>query len=186
MQRQNFLLLSGANNISKIYKQCQHYISVFGTFKFSTTMGANKNQQSKVIIESMKKLFLFMAINLVTFPKGYSQNYQAIDSLMQDTVSVDTITQDSGCFTPKDSLFLNYISSVADYIVESIEYVHPRYKMYRTENLYNLIELDTATGRLWLVQFGMNRSSSRMKVAIDKSTKICAEIALNLRVFLHN
>lgn len=115
----------------------------------------------------MKKLFLFMAISLVSLHEVYSQDYQVADSIVEDTVLVDTIAQDSVYFTPKDSLFLSYISDVADYIVESIEYVQPQYKMYRTENLYNLIELDTATGRLWQVQFGMNGSSSRMKVAID-------------------
>lgn len=31
-----------------------------------------------------------------------------------------------------------------------------RYKMYQTENIYNLLKLDTKTGRLWQVQWNLN------------------------------
>ena len=32
----------------------------------------------------------------------------------------------------------------------------PRYKMYQTENNYNLLKLDTRTGKVWQVQYRMN------------------------------
>ena len=58
-------------------------------------MGTKKN----LIIDSnyriMKKLFLFMAISLVSLHEVYSQDYQVADSIVQDTVFVDTIAQDS-------------------------------------------------------------------------------------------
>ena len=31
----------------------------------------------------------------------------------------------------------------------------PRYKMYQTENIYNLLKLDTRTGAIWQVQYRM-------------------------------
>ena len=31
----------------------------------------------------------------------------------------------------------------------------PRYKMYQTENIYNLLKLDTRTGAVWQVQYRM-------------------------------
>ena len=38
-------------------------------------------------------------------------------------------------------------------ITENID--KPRYKMYQTENIYNLLKLDTRTGKVWIVQYGM-------------------------------
>lgn len=32
----------------------------------------------------------------------------------------------------------------------------PRFKMYQTENIYTLLKLDTRTGQVWQVQYGMN------------------------------
>ena len=44
-----------------------------------------------------------------------------------------------------------------------------RYKIYKTENLYNLIKLDTATGRLWQLQYRMGEVASEV-VAIDDNS----------------
>lgn len=118
----------------------------------------------------MKKILLLVIMVLGQIISVYSQEVQTTDSLLLDSVVSEKVSQDSVFFTPKDSLYLNFITDVAEFIVKNIESVKPRYKMYETDNLYNLIELDTATGKLWQVQFGMNRSSSRMKVAIDDSS----------------
>lgn len=42
----------------------------------------------------------------------------------------------------------------------------PRYKIYPTENIYISIKLDTATGRVWMVQIGLGDTDA-MTVAID-------------------
>lgn len=34
-----------------------------------------------------------------------------------------------------------------------------RYKMYKTENIYNLLRLDTKTGRIWQVQWSLDDNS---------------------------
>ena len=34
-----------------------------------------------------------------------------------------------------------------------------RYKMYPTENIYNLLKLDTKTGKIWQVQWSLNSSN---------------------------
>ena len=39
--------------------------------------------------------------------------------------------------------------------------------MYQTENIYNLLKLDTITGAIWQVQYEMNKDSEAMQVAID-------------------
>ena len=72
----------------------------------------------------------------------------------------DTSATDNYILSPKDSLFLEGIGYVADQI-------QPRYKMYQTENIYNLLKLDTVTGAIWQVQYGMNKDAEAMQVAID-------------------
>jgi len=61
-----------------------------------------------------------------------------------------------------DSLTMEHIDAIYNRIVEST----PRYKMYKTENTYNLLKLDTATGRVWQVQYRLGSTKS-MTVAID-------------------
>ena len=65
--------------------------------------------------------------------------------------------------SPKDSLLLNRMEEIAKSVANNT----PRYKLYKTDNLYNLILLDTATGRLWQVQYEMNDKAEAMKVPIN-------------------
>ena len=56
------------------------------------------------------------------------------------------------------------------YIIEGkIQESIPRYKMYKTENVYILLKLDTATGRVWMVQYAMENNSSAKEIAIEDS-----------------
>ena len=73
---------------------------------------------------------------------------------------------DAPVLSPKDSLYLQY----ADYLAQMAAYQQPRYKLYKTDNIYNLIKLDTATGRLWQIQYGMNKDADRMEVVIDDTS----------------
>ena len=45
----------------------------------------------------------------------------------------------------------------------------PRFKLFKTDNIYNLIKLDTATGRTWQVQYRTNSTDS-MTVPIDDTS----------------
>ena len=38
----------------------------------------------------------------------------------------------------------------------------PRYKMYQTENVYNLLKLDTRRGKVWQVQYSMGDTESQV------------------------
>ena len=38
----------------------------------------------------------------------------------------------------------------------------PRYKMYQTENVYNLLKLDTRRGKVWQVQYRMGDTESQV------------------------
>lgn len=81
-----------------------------------------------------------------------------------DTTQLKKI--DVPMLSSKDSLYLQY----ADFLAQMAAYQQPRYKLYKTDNIYNLIKLDTATGRLWQVQYGMNKSADRMEVIIDDTS----------------
>lgn len=77
----------------------------------------------------------------------------------------------------RDSLLFDYIQQRDSIMLEHIHFIAlqsamtvPRYKIYKTENTYNLIELDTATGALWQVQYEMNNNSDAMKVAINETS----------------
>ncbi len=87
------------------------------------------------------------------------------------SANAQTEKKDTLILSPRDSLIFQY----ADFIAEMSAYQHPRFKLYKTDNIYNLIKLDTATGRLWQVQYGMNKSADRMQVAIDDTSLVWDE-----------
>ena len=64
-----------------------------------------------------------------------------------------------------DSITIAQIRTIHD----RIENLVPIYKIYKTENLYNLIKLNTATGQLWLVQYGVGDTESMTTVINDNS-----------------
>lgn len=45
----------------------------------------------------------------------------------------------------------------------------PRYKMYQTENIHILLKLDTATGKVWMVQYSLGDNTG-MVVPVDDSS----------------
>lgn len=93
----------------------------------------------------MKKLISLALAVCLSICASFAQN---------DTTAVDYR------LSRKDSLILGELEHVA-------ELIQPRYKMYQTENIYNLLKLDTMTGAVWQVQYGMNRDADAMQVAID-------------------
>jgi len=42
-----------------------------------------------------------------------------------------------------------------------------RYRLFKTKNLWNFIELDTQTGKLWQVQFVVNDDANRKKLPMN-------------------
>ena len=64
-----------------------------------------------------------------------------------------------------DSLTMAYIDAIYDQMVTS----RPRYKMYSTQNINILLKLDTATGRVWMVQYGTGDNIG-LSVPVDDSS----------------
>lgn len=108
------------------------------------------------------KRFLFFTIIFVCY-----SNFNAI--AQTDSVKIETSTADSAPMQTApiniDSLTIEYLSA----IYEKVSTVTPRYKIYQTENIYNLLKLDTATGQLWLVQYRTNSTDSGTVAINSKS-----------------
>lgn len=78
-------------------------------------------------------------------------------------VSNDSIKTDIEFPTVKlDSITMAYIDAIYSTIVDNT----PRYKMYATQNINILLKLDTATGRVWMVQYSIGKYD-RLTVPVD-------------------
>lgn len=64
-----------------------------------------------------------------------------------------------------DSLTMEYIDAIYNQIVSSA----PRYKMYPTQNINILLKLDTATGKVCMVQYGTGDNIG-ISVPVDDSS----------------
>ena len=91
----------------------------------------------------MKK-FIFISIVTTLFSlTAKAQNYAVIDSLSYEIKFL------------RQELYETY-SLTKSYIDEMYKRNDmSRYKMYQTENIYNLLKLDTKTGAVWQVQYRM-------------------------------
>ncbi len=99
----------------------------------------------------------------------------SLNAQIQDSTSVQVLATQT--LSVKDSLYMKMLSEISDQLAD----LEPqRYKIYKTENMYNLLKLDTATGRVWQVQYGMNKYAKPMESPIDdrsllmSSEKVCS------------
>lgn len=102
----------------------------------------------------MKKIFLlFVTILLVSLNMSGQEKSDSISTRIN-----------------VDSLLVDISKNVAQLAYQGYE-MEPergRYKMYLTENIYNLLKLDTATGQIKQVQWSL-KSSEEMTVNINSS-----------------
>lgn len=78
-------------------------------------------------------------------------------------LSNDSIKTDIEIPTVKlDSMTMAYI----DAIYSTMKKNTPRYKMYATQNINILLKLDTATGKVWMVQYSIGKND-RLTVPVD-------------------
>ena len=101
----------------------------------------------------MRKLLLFVFLLL-----SLSLKAQVADSIPAPTleqVSAQKISMG-------DSLSLDMLKKIVE------QTLVPRYKIYKTENTYILLKLDTRLGQVWQVQYGM-KDVAPMTVQIDEA-----------------
>lgn len=93
----------------------------------------------------MKKLFLTLVIAIVAVATSaqnvHNTKYeQRIDSLL---TRIDSLLEENNRWTEQTNIDLSFKN---------------RYKLYPTENIYTLLELDTKTGKIKQVQWSIDKS----------------------------
>ena len=72
---------------------------------------------------------------------------------------------------PANALTKTQIDSIAQSMASvMMSLMPPRYKLYRTENMYTFIKLDTATGAVWQVQYGIKQNEKERVYIIDDTS----------------
>ena len=85
------------------------------------------------------------------------------DSLTVDTPKAEVKPQ--ATLVEVDSLTVAQIKAIYD----KVDRLVPRYKIYQTENINILLKLDTATGKVWMVQYGTGDNYG-MVVPVDDTS----------------
>lgn len=68
--------------------------------------------------------------------------------------------------TAKDSLVLDYLDAFHSQLRE------PRYQLYKTQNMWTFLKLDTMTGKIWQVQFSTKGGDYRFETPLDTYSRI--------------
>jgi len=75
-------------------------------------------------------------------------------------------------------LILCMLSPIVAYAADPIEIEYEvqrtdvRYRLFKTRNTWNFLELDTQTGQVWQVQFSVKEDVSRFRVPIIKDALV--------------
>ena len=68
--------------------------------------------------------------------------------------------------TSKDTLMFQYMEAYLSQLRE------PRYQLFKTQNMWTFLKLDTMTGQIWQVQFSIKGSDYRFETALDTNPRI--------------
>ena len=73
-----------------------------------------------------------------------------------------------------DSIAMEFVNALIG-IYDKIGMEVPRYKIYPTENMLISLKLDTATGRIWMVQIGLGDTDAMTATLNDESLILTTE-----------
>lgn len=105
----------------------------------------------------MKRLITILLICLCS--SVFGAKAQSVSS--KDSLSIKTTPN----VVKLDSLTMEYIDAIYNQTIA----IKPRYKMYQTQNINILLKLDTATGGVWMVQYGTSDNEA-VSVPVDDSS----------------
>ena len=118
----------------------------------------------------MKKALLFIALSFIPL-MAHGQT--------------DTTGWEGVKLSPKDSAYVVLQDNHLAKVLGAFNMTPPRYKLYKTENTYNLVKLDTATGAVWQVQYRMGTTKS-MTLEIDETSLLLWDDEVPGRFELYN
>ena len=111
----------------------------------------NYNNMRKVVI------ILLFVCGIVSF--GHAQSTTTSNSNDDDFYKNLNLTA-------KDSLTFDYFEVFRSQLRE------PRYQLFKTQNMWTFLKLDTMTGQIWQVQFSIKGNDYRFVTALDTSPRI--------------
>ncbi len=104
----------------------------------------------------MKKILLTL---LIVVGMGCCVNAQST------TTSYDDVFKNMK-LTAKDTLVFQYMNAYLSQLRE------PRFQLFKTQNMWTFLKLDTMTGQIWQVQFSVNGNEYRFTVPLDINERI--------------
>ncbi len=101
----------------------------------------------------MKRFLYVLLANIVSF-LGFAQS-NSISYLQTDSISTIEVL-DKQLLAHLDSIVEEIDELIHNAVSLRIDEYRNRYKMYQTENMYNLLKLDTQTGKIEQVQWSLD------------------------------
>ena len=82
-----------------------------------------------------------------------------------------TTSKDDGFYkdlklTAKDSLMFDYLDTYVSQLRE------PRFQLFKTQNMWTFLKLDTMTGQIWQVQYSVDGGEYRFETSLDTNPRI--------------
>ncbi len=88
-----------------------------------------------------------------------------IQAQTNNTNSGDDIYKNMN-LTAKDSLMFDYLDEI------NLKLGEYRYQLFKTQNMWTFLKLDTMTGQIWQIQFSIKGSDYRFETPLDLIPKI--------------
>ena len=101
----------------------------------------------------MKKLLLIITMLVPMYVMGQNANRKTMSKQDSLLVKIDTLLQENNYWLERLEVKLS---------------LKDRYKLYATENIYNLLQLDTKTGRIKQVQWSLDYENEGCVTINDK------------------
>jgi hypothetical protein len=68
--------------------------------------------------------------------------------------------------TPRDTLMFQYMDTYVSQLRE------PKYQLFKTENMWTFLKLNTVTGQIWQVQYTVDGPEYRFETPLDTTPRI--------------
>lgn len=105
----------------------------------------------------MKRLLLLTAALLAVSFSAMAQEQTA--TIPADSVAVTPRYSIKDLSSASENLEGAVALGVTEGIAKNPSQLNDRYKLYRTENMWTFLKLDTCTGRVWQVQYAINEDN---------------------------
>ena len=96
-----------------------------------------------------KQLFLLFGLMAIIFFQGCKQEVKQAEGLSE-----------------KDTLMLQYMEAYRNQLRE------PEYQLFKTQNMWTFLKLNTRTGQIWQVQYSVKGNEYRFETSLDTDIRI--------------